>query len=376
MLVVMETVATYVTPEVDLDRTLRHSGMLVPYEPGWEADLLTDEFRVRYRINSFGYRDRLDRTAERVPGKKRVVVLGDSFGVGWGVEFEKTFANRLEDSLSVEFINASKNGGCPLWFVHQARHTREVFEPDLLLVQVFDNDPADNVHFKRTFHAQVGVPIGALPDRLQVDDSLLRRASRWWNQRALRRRFKRFKRYLETGVLTREWYVKPGAMPDAKILTRAETIEKYDVDPLDNWPAWNGESDFGFYAPSARERFAEPLRWQGDLLAQLFREAKAANLPVVLVYVPAYQPLMKKGTIEEHQAANPHWAILKAVCEEAGVPFVDGVEVFGSLERPDLCYYARDGHCNADGHARLAEAIEACLRERFPDLLAQSPAKG
>ena len=38
-------------------------------------------------------------------------------------------------------MNAAKNGGCPLWFIPQARYVRERFQPDWLLVQLFDNDP-------------------------------------------------------------------------------------------------------------------------------------------------------------------------------------------------------------------------------------------
>ena len=144
-LVLGELIARVAIDEVYLQRPVRDAGVLIPYEPDSEADLLTDEFRVRYRTNRFGYRDRLDRRAERTPGVARVGLLGDSLAAGWGVEFEETFGARFERATGIEMVNASRNGGCALWFVPQARHLRKRFAPDWLLVQIFDNDPEDNV---------------------------------------------------------------------------------------------------------------------------------------------------------------------------------------------------------------------------------------
>src|SRR5262245_18468573 len=87
-LVLAELVARRAVDEVYLMRRLNDEGVLVPYEPDSEADLLTDEFRVRFRINVFGYRDRLDRREERAPDVARVGLIGDSFASGWGVEFD------------------------------------------------------------------------------------------------------------------------------------------------------------------------------------------------------------------------------------------------------------------------------------------------
>ena len=66
-LVAAELVLRNFVEEVYLVRRHRDGGLFLPYEPGVEADLLRDEFRNRYRINQLGCRDRLDRTAARVP---------------------------------------------------------------------------------------------------------------------------------------------------------------------------------------------------------------------------------------------------------------------------------------------------------------------
>src|SRR5262245_63414048 len=48
---------------------------------------------VDFRTNSQGLRDG-EYSFERVPGKLRIAMLGDSLTVGWGVPVEDTFAKR------------------------------------------------------------------------------------------------------------------------------------------------------------------------------------------------------------------------------------------------------------------------------------------
>src|SRR5215510_713226 len=50
---------------------------------------------VDFRTNSKGLRDR-EIPYERVPGKLRIAMLGDSLVVGWGVPFDDTFSKRIE----------------------------------------------------------------------------------------------------------------------------------------------------------------------------------------------------------------------------------------------------------------------------------------
>ena len=60
--------------------------------------------------NSLGYRD-LERAVEKPPGARRIVVLGDSFTWGAGVDFDDAYPRRLERALArrhggaVEVVN-------------------------------------------------------------------------------------------------------------------------------------------------------------------------------------------------------------------------------------------------------------------------------
>lgn len=74
------------------------------------------DFRVTYRINSRGLRDREIPYEPPSPATFRILALGDSFTEGYGVEVEETFARRLESLLRrrrgshVEVINGGVQG--------------------------------------------------------------------------------------------------------------------------------------------------------------------------------------------------------------------------------------------------------------------------
>jgi lysophospholipase L1-like esterase len=96
------------------------------------------------RISSEGLRDLLH---GRKTGRYRILVLGDSFVWGFGVEDEHRVTNRLQQRLgqSVEVINAGVSG----WGTDQEllylRKTGRLFEPDLVVL-VLGLEDLENIH--------------------------------------------------------------------------------------------------------------------------------------------------------------------------------------------------------------------------------------
>ncbi len=354
-LIVGELVARQLVDEVYIQRRVRDAGVLIPFEPDSEADQLHDEFRVRYRINQFGYRDRLDRRAERTPGVARIGLVGDSFAAGWGVEFEQTFGDRLEHATGIEVVNAAKPGGCPLWFVPQARHVRDRFAPDWLLVQIFDNDPDDNLEDQSEFEIAVGERFAALPVELRSDAPLRHRVARAFDSLLLRRRLARLSRRLRGKEVHGSPYVKPGARPEHRILSREESIAAHDVDLS---PARTYQSEFSFHDPAQAGAFAERIAWNTLLLDQLIEESAAAGVPVAIVYVPAYDHFLHEPT------PNPLADSVREMAARRGALWIDLAETFAARARPEQLYHAYDGHLNAAGHTAVAEVLEQVLAPR------------
>ena len=110
-----------------------------------------EDFRVRVKINSRGLRDR-EYPYEKGEGVFRILVLGDSFSAALQVPLEQIWHEIVERRLNgpartntkVEIINA----GVPGWGTGQQllyyRHEGYKYSPDLILLQFYHNDIANN----------------------------------------------------------------------------------------------------------------------------------------------------------------------------------------------------------------------------------------
>ena len=101
--------------------------------------------RNEYQINSMGFRGP-EITPLPPPGKKRLLVLGDSVVEGHGVRFVETFSQHLGNKMAGhnwEVINVGMQGASPLYFA--ANLERYLYlQPDALLIVVHENDLYDD----------------------------------------------------------------------------------------------------------------------------------------------------------------------------------------------------------------------------------------
>ena len=99
---------------------------------------------VDFRTNSQGLRDR-EFSYDRVPGKLRIVMLGDSLTVGWGVPLEDTFAKRIERmyaaaGIDAEVINLGVGNYNTVQEVRAFLTTGYRYRPDVVVLNYFVND--------------------------------------------------------------------------------------------------------------------------------------------------------------------------------------------------------------------------------------------
>ncbi len=132
----------YVSPE--RDRFWKYDSLLGwAHQPGQEGIFETPQFRTVVRINENGLRDR-GHSYERQNDIERILVLGDSFAWGYGVEESERFSQLLEETLGIEVINAGVSGYSTdqelLWY----RNEGIKYETDLVILVIAGNDVGDN----------------------------------------------------------------------------------------------------------------------------------------------------------------------------------------------------------------------------------------
>jgi hypothetical protein len=114
------------------------------HKPNQQGLFYDRDFSIKVSINSQGLRDK-EYAFNRVEAKNRLLVLGDSFAWGFGVEHHEIFTEILEDNYpNWEIINASVSGyGTDQEFLY-LKHRGIHYQPDIVLLLFHLNDVYSN----------------------------------------------------------------------------------------------------------------------------------------------------------------------------------------------------------------------------------------
>jgi hypothetical protein len=98
------------------------------------------DFRFTISTNRLGFRGP-DFPIRRTPATKRILVFGNSFTYGWGVDFEVTWPHLLEQELaragmSVEVANLSRAGTTGMEMKEIVERSLALLKPDLIIISV------------------------------------------------------------------------------------------------------------------------------------------------------------------------------------------------------------------------------------------------
>lgn len=353
------------------DSTLRDDGSVKwrfnPYEPdgvlgfvhraSWETVHATDDFEVTVRTNALGLRG-APAEAHPARGVFRILVLGDSFAFGFGVEDDETFAARLAGALApppgferVEVLNAGVAGWSADQYLLFLETRGFALEPDLVLLAVTENDPADLAWNRHELDAR-RLPTRTLPTRRMIDQSgrmryleggplalpalrfpgqdwladhsvlyhwLRYRLAKLWIARALRGEERRLR-------------AEAGAPPSGPI----ETLSPDEIQR----GLWSG-TEF-------------QIRYHRYLMDAIRRACaeRGVRLATLLVRFRASQ-----SSPESAEA-------LGADCAR-DPDCTSSAELLAGHEEAEI-FFAEDGHWNARGHALVAEGLARRLAQRAP----------
>lgn len=270
---------------------------------------------VDFSINSAGLRD-VEHVRRKPPGTFRILVLGDSFSVGYGVSADETYPKRLEALLDARFrgrprfevINAGVDGYSTRDELAYLENYGLAYRPDCVVVGLYLNDVLPSL----------GEPKGA-----EFED-FGRRNSRYeprkWTANIVATRRYRSRLYLG------RWWT---AFSDAR-RSRSTTIAWYRF-------IWSSENRLG------QSRFISAL-------AGLARVQKARRLPVLVLVFPRLDWLDEDYPFEDIHAR------LGRLCRRRGLASADLLGFLRGRKPASLWAHPSDHHPNAWTH-RLAAAV-------------------
>lgn len=268
----------------------------------YRGEFRNPEFRTRIVINEQGLRDR-SYPSERPEGHHRVLVLGDSYAFGWGVEAEETLAKRLEADLTGLDV---LNGGCSGWGTEQQllflQEKAPLLHPDIVLLLFVENDPANNFQRYKFVDGRLrdeGEPTGRVAN-----------FKRW-----MMRHFAVWNLVRQAGRAI----VHQGGQPAS-----------VDVEEAKQW---------------SREV---------ELLREMHEYCRAHHLHLGVLYGPT-----KDALGEPYRAAG--FSRLQSFCSAEKIPFLDLVPPLLEANRQAPTYFRLDDHWNARGHQVAAAATRRFL---------------
>jgi lysophospholipase L1-like esterase len=344
------------------------------YDPnaGWKCYpnldaryLLPGSFNVRVRCNRQGLRDS-DKSYIKAAGIRRIIVLGDSFMWGYGVENNEMFSTVLQDLIpGTETVNFGVNGYSTVQQFVRLESEGLRYEPDVTVLVFVWNDLEDNFDDKK----------GGRPVAVIDKDNTLRIANR-----PVRRHWK---------SPVQQWF---------RYHSHLFRFGEYNLELIkhafkDRRRAAGGTSGVAFAADGSRPRtpmafsvadvYAQPnaeidLAWKAVylLLSGIKQMATADGGRLVVVYAATREAVDRRiferailRVGKNPQSSAFDWDRpsdrLEELCAALDIVYVNLTPVFRAHVKPGSLFLRKNPHWSADGHRLAAQTVA----QRIKDIL-------
>jgi hypothetical protein len=352
----VSTIGSYLIIDAALGLILieRLSPPLVPDEyrhhklaPNSFSKLEQRDFSYVQRVNNLGLRGG-DTTVTKATGSYRILLLGDSFTMGKGVEDDQTFSVLLERALNqqsalscngrvFEVLNGGVDSYAPILSNIQLRRDLAPLRPDLIVHAVDIGDLAQEAAYRSTAVYGTDGEILAVPSRTR-EESLTERVRNWIDQHLFFTRaglfyVNRFFGYEDLSVRS----VATQANHELVAHTLAEDTKPRD----EQWHAL----------------FAS--------IGEIADYAHRNDIEHVLTIYPwghqvndtEWQPGRYAYMSDKSVASDRSPATIKAMAAERGLHLADSYPVFRTYRGTERLYFRYDNHWTPKGHEVMAQGL-------------------
>lgn len=327
-LVFLEAVYRYLFPEIQLGNIYQADPVLghMPI-PSYTAASYSREFSYTTTTNSLGLRDREYGVKGNVT---RVLVLGDSFVFGVGVDIAQTIPKRLEYYLNsagntYEVINAGVSSYGTRQELAYFRDRGYLLEPDMVIMSFYTNDFIDNLE--------------AINHKVNPDGYLISRDADE-QQRIIRYAFINMPRPFRIRL-----FIEQNFRVVNFFIAKLKGVARFFLKRA-------GSSDID---PAFREQYHRAtIRNTLAYLNESARYFEKRNTPFLLVNIPTKEDMaiktVKKSALEQFAA-------------EQDTLFLDLFSAFANHPVEEL-YWKYDDHLTSRGNDLMAQAIyETLIKE-------------
>jgi hypothetical protein len=318
--------------------------------PNCEGLVKTEDFEFKVSSNALGLRER-EVDVEKEKGKYRVLMLGDSFAMGWGVEQENRFSEVATKLLKqgkegekdrVEMINAGINSYSSVLELEYLRYKGIEFNPDLVMVFLDFSDLHDD-YFYGGWQRQEQLRQALMPGSEEPVKEQIRRKERWFDWLIDKSKLFNygFTRLVGAGLNFKQRLGWENLSTNILIYERAMDWEEYDK-------AWN--------LPLAN------LRLMKEYL-------EGEEIEMVVVIVPKgifFEDEWQEGRkLAGFKPGVYDWGAVKMIeskLRQLGIKVIDWHKVFLTANKDEQLFYDNDGHWTIKGNQVAGKELARFLQ--------------
>jgi hypothetical protein len=365
-LVVLEVMVRVIEPRevmryffVQPDSVLNHK-----FIPNAKGRYKTSEYDTQYEINSLGLRDK-EYSIEKPAGTIRLLMVGDSFTEGDGVESHQTFSKILEQRLNsegrrekYEVINAGCASYSPLPEYLYLKTAGLHLHPDIVVLNLDLSDVHDDIHYtKLARFDSADVPFG-------IDPYPELKAGGW---------------FLEKLVAVKDFLKNNARLYNfirLRISRYLESIQRVENE--------TGEIEFDKYGMLRENYNSKDRTWFLTykyvlLIRDMLRER---NVPLIV----AVYPYGLQVSPREYNSGRQFWGFkldtvystepqewLAAFCQRESILVVNACDDFRSAARTRYpLYIDYNGHWTPSGHEVFADVLARELEKQVLSMWRQN----
>jgi len=310
----------------------------------WDTD-----FKVTRKHNSHGFRSP-EIPVEKPPDRTRVMIVGDSFVYGLGVENEEAFPQVLEQlEPSLQVINAGVPAYSGAEELVQLREEIGIWKPDIVIVAYFWNDlfgayPGRYLKFEvRDGELYLNPPDPPTAHNPVFD-------THW------KKHEHRVARY---GFIARNSYLYRLVSDRLKVFSFV----------LQSWWTSLREPDHQEGDAPASDRSEEEPAWKLSLalLREMGRVSRAHGARFMLLVIPDQAQIEPDVNVYGLPPFLPDvQERVDGFAKREGIPVLDPLEDLREIRRSEgrAQYFPNDRHWNRVGHRHMAELLRDALRRQ------------